>query len=342
MTARRGDDRPTGSAMTSTSALATSAPATSVPATSVPATSVPATSVPATRASSAVASVLVRDLVTGPVRRATVVAAGPAAVYLGVGSRLLAVVAPGGVRLPCALVLTADGLPFAGLGQHGGPGRAGRAGLAVGRGAVHQGGRRVVGISRWFDPRVRVGDVDPVAVARLATAVWSRRRRDPLLPDDAVDRLADGLARGDVHRAVAALLGRGTGLTPAGDDLVAGALAALRSVGSRAADDLGKHVRALAPVATSRLSAALLDAAGFGAVVPEAAGVLWALVGVEASAGHDGPGALEAAVARLVGVGHTSGWHLAAGLLVGLSHARRPANAPAAPGQALAAGGSAS
>jgi hypothetical protein len=329
--------------MASTSALATPALATSALATPAPATSVAAPPDPATSVSSAVASELVRDLVTGPVRRATVVAAGPAAVYLGVGTRLLAVVAPGGVQLPCALVLTADGLPLAGLGQLGGPRRAGRTGLAVGQGAVHQGGRRVVGISRWFDPRVRVGDVDPVAVARLATAVWSRRRRDPLLPADAVDRLADGLARGDVHRAVAALLGRGTGLTPAGDDLVAGVLAALRAVRSPAADDLGKHVRALAPVATSRLSAALLDAAGLGAIIPEAAGVLRALAGVEASAGNgDGPARLEAAVARLVGVGHTSGWHLAAGLLVGLSHARDPANAPAAPGQALAASGSAS
>jgi hypothetical protein len=301
------------------------------------------TSAPATRASSAVASVLVRDLVTGPIRRATVVAAGPAAVYLGVGARLLAVVAAGGVQLPCALVLTADGLPFAGLGQHGAPGRAGRAGLAVGQGAVHQGGRPVVGISRWFDPRVRVGDVGPVAIARLATAVWSRSRPDPLLPADAVDRLAHVLARGDVHRAVAALLGRGTGLTPAGDDLVAGVLAALRAVGSQAADDLAEPVRARAPAATSRLSAALLDAADLGAVVPEAAAVLRALAGVEASAGNDdGPGRLEAAVARLVGVGHTSGWHLAAGLLVGLSHARDPANAPAAPGEALAASGSAS
>jgi Protein of unknown function (DUF2877) len=298
---------------------------------------------PATSASAAVASVLVRDLLTGPVRRATVVAAGPAAVYLGVGARLVAVVAPGGVQLPCALVLTADGLPFAGLGQHGGPRRAGRAGFAVGQGSLHQGGRPVVGISRWFDPRVRVGDVDPVSVARLASAVRSRRRPDPLLPADAVDRLADELARGDVRGAVAALLGHGTGLTPAGDDLVAGVLAALRAVGSAAADDLGDHVRTLAPVATSRLSAALLDAADLGAVVPEAAAVLRALAGVEASAGtDDGRRGLEAAVARLVGVGHTSGWHLAAGLLVGLSHARNAATAPAAPGQAPAANGSAS
>ena len=300
-------------------------------------------SAPETTESSAAASVLVRDLVSGPVRRATVVAAGPAAVYLGVGARLLAVVAAGGVQLPCALVLTADGLPFEGLGQHGAPGRPGRADLAVGQGAVHQGGRRVVGISRWFDPRVRVGDIDPVGVARLATAVWSRRRPDPLLPPDAVDRLADELAGGDVRDSVAALLGRGTGLTPAGDDLVGGVLAALRAVGSPAADDLGKHVGALAPVATSRLSAALLDAADLGAVVPEAAAVLRALAAVEASAGNDdGPGGLESAVARLVGVGHTSGWHLAAGLLVGLSHAPHPASSADAPGAALAAGGSAS
>ncbi len=288
------------------------------------------------------ASTLVRDLLMGPVRPATVVAAGPAATYLGVDGRLLAIVAPGGVQLPCALVLTAEGLPFARSGQPVGPGRVGGPGFAVGEGAVHEDGRPVVGIGRWFDPRVRVGDVDSMAMARFAAMVRSQPRADPLLPVDAVARLAGDLARGDVQSTVAALLGRGTGLTPAGDDLVAGVLAALRAVGSPAADELGMHARAIAPVATTRLSAALLEAADVGAVVPEAAAVLRALAGVAARPGNDGTGALERATDRLVGLGHTSGWHLAAGLLVGISHAQRPAGASDATGSALAPAGSAS
>ena len=107
-------------------------------------------------------------------------------------------------------------------------------------------------------------------------------------------------------------LGRGTGLTPAGDDLVAGALATLRATGLAAADRLGAAVRAPAPAATTRLSAALLEAADVGGLVPEAAGV-------PARAGRRGD--VETAAGRLVDVGHTSGWHLAAGLLVGVTHA---------------------
>jgi hypothetical protein len=261
-------------------------------------------------ATTATASVLVRDLLTGPLRPATVVANGRSATYLGVGERLVAVVAPGGVRLPCAILPT-DGGPW-----RGGARPPGAQGWAVGGGAVHHDGRRIV-VGRWFDPRVRVPAVPRAAGLRLAGLVRSRGRLDPLLPPDAVARLADGLAAGSARREVAALLGRGTGLTPAGDDLVAGALAALRALGSPAADTLGPAVRALAPVATTRLSAALLEAADLGAVIPEAAAVLRALAGV---------GALEAAVDRLVGVGHTSGWHLAAGLLVGVAQARRTAD----------------
>ncbi len=134
--------------------------------------------------------------------------------------------------------------------------------------------------------------------------------RDPLLPPDAVDRFAAALASGDARGAVGPLLGRGAGLTPAGDDLVAGALAALRAVApdSPPADALGAAVRALAQDRTTRLSSALLAAADEGAVIPEAAAVLRALSGV---------GDLDAALGRLAAVGHTSGSYLAAGLLVG-------------------------
>jgi Protein of unknown function (DUF2877) len=247
--------------------------------------------------------VLLRDLLTGPVRPASVIAAGSAATYLEAGGHVLAIVAPGGVRLPCAAMLAGGGrLPVAGSR------------VAVGDCAVHEDGRRTVAVRRWFDPRVRLLGIDPPAVARFAHVVRSRGSVDPLLPGDAVGRLADGLGSGDARGAVSALLGRGTGLTPAGDDLVAGALAALRALGSPAADELGAAVRALAPTATTGLSAALLEAADVAALVPEAAGVLRSLAG---------GGDVETAAGRLVDLGHTSGWHLATGLLLGLVHADR-------------------
>jgi hypothetical protein len=274
--------------------------------------------------------VLVRDLLTGPVRPAAVVAAGPRAAYLDVGGRLVAVVAAGGVRLPCAVVLVDPAALPPGVAVSGpaGPGPALAIGtesadgsaLAVGEGAVHVGGHRAVAVRRWFDPRVRLTGLDPAAVARLRATVRARPCGDALLPAGAAGRLAEQLADGRHRAAVSELVGRGTGLTPAGDDLLAGALAALRAARSPAADGLGAAARALAPGRTSHLSAALLAAADEGAVVPEAEAVLRALVPAPA-AGVAVGAAVDRAAGRLLGVGHTSGWHLAAGLAVGAAHA---------------------
>ena len=238
------------------------------------------------------ASVLVRDLLVGPVRRASVVATGPMATYLDVDGRFLAVVAAGGVRLPCAVML--------------GPGVRPPVGPDVVVGDDH-----IVAAS-WFDPRVRVGPVEPCAVERLAAELRSRPGGDPLLPADAADRLATALGGDELDAVVAGLVGRGSGLTPAGDDLLAGALAALRALGSgAAADHLAAAVRTSAPGRTTRLSVALLEAAAVGAIIPEAESVLRALARPTPPDGLDG----------LVGVGHTSGWHLAAGIVVGAAHA---------------------
>jgi hypothetical protein len=261
---------------------------------------------------SVAASVLVRDVLTGPVRAAGVVAAGPSATYLDVEGSLVAVVGVGAVRLPCAVVASGrfSASSLAPRPESGGRHRDGD--LAVGASAIHQRGRPILTVGRWFDPKVRVPTIDSTACDRFAIRVRRQGRVDPMLPADAVERLADDLAAGDTHSAVTALLGRGTGLTPAGDDLLAGTLAALRALGSPAAHGLGTVVRAAAPAATTRLSAALLEAADAGAVVPEAAAVLRALAG---------GGDVETAADRLVALGHTSGWHLAAGLLVGVTHA---------------------
>jgi hypothetical protein len=237
------------------------------------------------KATPTAASVLVHDLLAGPVRRATVVAAGPAATYLAVGDGLVALVARHGVRLPCAAVLAGDDPPPTGDD------------LALGEGSVWDGDRPVATVRRWFDPRVRLTEVDPEATRRLAARVHARPAPDPAVPTDAVAALA-----ADPGAVVDDLLGRGGGLTPAGDDLLAGCLAALRARRAPAAEVLGRAVRRQAKGRTSRLSAALLAAADQGGVVPEAAAVL-----------RDEPGATD----RLLDLGHTSGWYLAAGLAVG-------------------------
>jgi hypothetical protein len=175
---------------------------------------------------------------------------------------------------------------------------------AAGAGALWLGDEPIARVGRWFDPRVCVVSAEAVVAATVSTDTT----REALLPPDAVDRFADALAAGDDAATVEPLLGRGTGLTPAGDDLIAGALAALRALDSPRAESLGAAVRALAPGRTTRLSAALLAAADEGAVIPEAAAVLRALAGA---------GDLAAAVDGLRAVGHTSGAYLAAGLLVG-------------------------
>src|SRR5262245_66642369 len=56
-----------------------------------------------------IASVLVHPVLAGPRRRATVVAAGPAATYVTVDDDPVAPVAPRGARLPCAAVRFGEG-----------------------------------------------------------------------------------------------------------------------------------------------------------------------------------------------------------------------------------------
>ena len=108
---------------------------------------------------------------------------------------------------------------------------------------------------------------------------------------------------------VLGLLGRGPGLTPAGDDLLAGLLLGLAgSPGLR--DPLAAAVLRHAPARTTWLSAELLRHAVAGHGVPAAVMV------ADAMAGHGPPDALPRALPALLAVGHTSGAALARGLLL--------------------------
>jgi hypothetical protein len=109
----------------------------------------------------------------------------------------------------------------------------------------------------------------------------------------------------------AELVGRGPGLTPSGDDLVAGAL-----VAAHATDDprfgtwRAETLQALATARTTAVSHALLHHACEGYATPELAGFLRSVCGT-----HEVPGA----AARLLAVGHSSGAALMLGVLHTLS-----------------------
>lgn len=139
---------------------------------------------------------------------------------------------------------------------------------------------------------------------------------DPVGPDD----LVDAVVSRDPERAALVgrrLIGRGGGLTPEGDDLVAGVAAVVASLPWPLALReawLGALVGADLRRRTTALSATLLELAVRG-MGPEP---LQALVGGEADA-----------LARLVALGHSTGRAIAAGAAVGLSgHAMRAQTTP--------------
>ncbi|MFL6137121.1 MAG: DUF2877 domain-containing protein [Frankiaceae bacterium] len=271
------------------------------------------------------ASVAIRDLLTGPPRAAIVGGVTPHACYVEAGDALVAVTLGTASRMPCAVRLPPGAPP---------PGSWARAGEAavVGAGAVTL-PRRVVAVRRWWSPVPALPPVDPAALAGWRSAVAAeaatagRGGRGTTaggagtaggVADPAVAGLAAALLAGDpaaAAGAVGALLGRGPGSTPAGDDVVAGALVTLRLLGAvlpgggqpAVLTAVAERTVALAPARTTRLSAALLRHAAAGEPLGELADVL-ATVGAKRPVGP--------AVATLLAVGHTSGSDLLTGLLL--------------------------
>lgn len=285
------------------------------------------------------ASSALRATLRAAPRQLQVAAVFPAAVYLtdpSSGRIVLTVVTADGIAHPNAVVLarrTAQ-QPFAGVRDHD-PAQVGAHRLDGPWGAVR--------VTRWWSPQPVVTRVTSAALA-AATVDATRLvgRRAPALPADEAGRfdvLLTAVAEGQPAAAVAAvdrLLGVGAGLTPTGDDLVAGLLAALQVVGpavdagpattptvpavlalARADDPLWQ--RAVAAVAerigeradhaTTAISAALLRHAVRGEVCAPAAGLLRALTSASP--------ALDRPLAELLRVGATSGRDLSLGVLAG-------------------------
>ena len=262
---------------------------------------------PTTTALCGAASRRLKGIVDGPVRSAMVRAAFPSAVYLDTGKGVVAVVAVDGLRLPISVIVAATSStgPF-GRVLPGDP-------AAVGGGRVCAGDLEVT-IGRWWTPQrppalVRPEHL-PARAARLARILRARRR---ILSDSVaggLSRLGSSLrGRRQFGSVPASLVGLGEGLTPSGDDVLAGVLLALRYLGRPScADALWASIAEQVPRRTTALSATLLASAAEGDAVPQVIELLAAL------AGHR---PLEPALDRLLAVGSTSGSDIAHGLLAG-------------------------
>ena len=263
---------------------------------------------------SCAASTAIELTILGPTIPVTVVGVTSQATYLAVADpaqTILCIASAEAVRVPCALVVEARSMPA--LASAGTAGRVG-AGLLT----LDDVSFRVV---RWWRPPQPRG-LGTAAPARLAAAVrWlTTRVADPLDAGgrDAVADLVAALAHGEQpHEPVGRLLGRGPGLTPTGDDVLAGALVTLTALGTPAAAPLAQAVAAAPPAATTAVSAALLRHAVRGECIPELADLLDALGGTRAET--DPGAALARAAGALLAVGHCSGAGLLHGVLVGLA-----------------------
>ncbi|NUL58944.1 DUF2877 domain-containing protein [Brevibacterium luteolum] len=163
-----------------------------------------------------------------------------------------------------------------------------------GRSAEHRGGIPDLGaVCAVLQPGI--ADAEASAEDIVATALNGRRGT------------VSGCRRGDeaLTERVAALIGRGPGLTPSGDDVLSGIALALRWQSAWSA--LAQLQAALTPqlASTTAISASLLEAALDG----------WCTTPVTRALAAAQAGDLPAFAEHLGAIGHTSGYDLGAGVV---------------------------
>ncbi|MCF6734261.1 DUF2877 domain-containing protein [Blastococcus sp. KM273129] len=277
----------------------------------------------------AAASTAVADVLRGPVRPARVLLSVPAAVYVQVvgergGGEVVGLLTSDAARLPlgCVLFRPSNGRPLVAV-PTGAPAEVGGGRVVVGDLAVSA--------SAWWDPRPRLPGGRPAllpeGVRQLRNALYGEGVPHssftlpglPTGPGGPLAALRGAVRRADLEaalRTATRLIGLGPGLTPAGDDVVAGTIAGLVLLGHPAAQRFAAGVCSTAGGRTTELSRALLRHAAAGQVSGEYAAVLRGLVGERP---------LAPAIARLLATGATSGRAMALGLCTAIDLVDRTA-----------------
>jgi hypothetical protein len=266
----------------------------------------------------------VGDLLRGEARPAVVLGAFPTAMYLRLaGGEVIALLTRDAVLLPLGLRLSTHSSDHP-LHRWTGPVRVGSSQVQV--------GDRSVRLSRAVSVRAPTN----LSPNRRAISHASRKlgRLDPAEPRPGP---LEVLLSAQPVKAPAAtidhFLGVGPGLTPSGDDILAGFMVGAWSFGL-VDDQLRTAVFEAAPAGTTDLSAALLRCACRGESIPQVSAFVTAL-----AEGTVSNRLVDDALVELCQIGHTSGLALATGVLAAAKMASRtpsphPATfAPAAAGE---------
>ena len=272
------------------------------------------------------ASTGVAELLRGPLRQGTVLLSAPSALYVSVptpsGPEVVGVLTSDAARLPlgCVLFRPSNGRPLVSA-PSGAPAQVGGGRLVV--------GDLTVSAAAWWDPRPKLPTARPAllpeGVRELRAALYGDGVPHsafvlpglPGGPSGPLAALRGAVRRADLDaalRTATRLIGEGPGLTPVGDDVLAGTTAGLVLLGHPAAERFGVGVTGLAAGRTTELSRALLRHAAAGRVTGEYAAVLRAMVG-------DGP--LVPAIRALLSSGASSGRALALGLCTAIDLVER-------------------
>lgn len=254
------------------------------------------------------ASTAIRDLLTGPAQPARVLGIENHGVYLGTRHphAVIGLVAEDAVHLPCAVVLPVSSrqVPLPETTQL----RATSASpVMIGRERISwptpRGPARIVVDSWWSPPNAPRGTPMSQALDQLAEALAAV---DIGIAPNLTQALAQPVGERKEREVAGRLLGRGPGLTPSGDDVLAGYLAGCHAFGVPAAgvrDAVLEH----APQMTTTLSAQLLGNAVRDELIPQVVDLLHALLGQRP---------LGPAQEAQLRVGHTSGAAMAVGILL--------------------------
>ncbi len=248
----------------------------------------------------AVASLALTALLHGAPQPWRVMGATSSGSWLVRGDTALVVTTERSAALPNAVIVS-EPLPAIG------------GGVRVGQGAVapSEWGWR---IARWWDPRPTPLPTDR---ATLLSGVASARQ---WLGGGFVPELGEACDAGGVMRAAQAVLGRGRGLTPYGDDLLGGFVCGWRYAAwclgepqtCAPLDEVRHQVLIAARERTTVLSLTLLRHAWCGEVARPVAALLRSLAGRSDVA---------AAVWATTAIGHSSGRAMATGVLGGVAMA---------------------
>jgi hypothetical protein len=257
---------------------------------------------------SAASCTAVHELVSGPRQPAAWLGASPSALYLLTrSSTVLAILTHDAVRLPCAVVVAhrAGERPLSMIAPDADERLDSTAWVGHGEISWHGmfGEVTIAAVRRWAPARVGRGVPAPDRSLAAGAMLAGIDIGLPVEPVDAVVRAGGHPAGGST--AVGALLGRGPGLTPSGDDVLAGFVLGCLAFGHLIPGVVAALAQ-LAPITTTALSAQLLAHALAGECVPEVADFVAAL---------SGRGELRSALEHLLAVGNTSGAALATGVL---------------------------